>query len=51
MSVQKDENLSPPASPAKEPWETPSVVESAIKDNTAYTSTPHDDIVIVHLPS
>jgi hypothetical protein len=34
----------PPAKPiVKQPWETPRVVESAIKDNTGYTS--NDDVV------
>ena len=48
MSVQKDETLSPPASPAKESWETPSVVESSIKDNTAYYATHDDQPIIPH---
>ena len=43
MSAEKDEDFSPSQSPAKEPWETPRVVESSIKDNTGYYTPSHDD--------
>jgi hypothetical protein len=44
MSVELDEGLPSSPTPAKAPWETPRVVESSIKDNTAYYA-PSNDMV------
>lgn len=42
MIVVADADTPPPKAGPKEPWETPRVVESAIRGNTAYYSEATD---------